>query len=159
MREKEETMFRDIDLPVAEAIVQDRNRRAAEFRLEHQARTHSRGLTRRGPNIAPAKEKEFRCLQSWLAASDRLDQLIEATEPSGERGQVPTPAPVVTTVAQRAAAPPAGLPPRRLAADAPTSKQFVVGGLARRTGQALRRIGEGLEKWGGAVPTGESDPA
>jgi hypothetical protein len=42
-------------------------------------------------DIEPAKEEEFRYLQSWLAFSDRLDRLIEATGPSGRPEQVPTP--------------------------------------------------------------------
>ncbi len=145
MREKEETMFRDIDLQVAETIEQERTRKASELRLEHQALTHSRGPTRRGPSIAPGKEEDFRCFQSWLAVSDRLDRLIEATEPSGKREQVPAPATTFATSEQPA--------------EAPTGKPSVVGGLAQRAGGALRRMGEGLERWGRAVPPREIDPA
>jgi hypothetical protein len=31
--------------------------------------------------ITPGKEEEFRYLQSWLAESEWLDRLVEATEP------------------------------------------------------------------------------
>jgi hypothetical protein len=43
-------------------------------------------------NVAPGKDHEYRHLCGWLAASDRLDRLIEATEP--HRVQAPAPAPV-----------------------------------------------------------------
>jgi hypothetical protein len=138
-------MFRDIDLPVAKTIVQDRIRKAAEFRLERRARTHSREPTSRGPIVAPGREEEFRSLQSWLSFSHRLDRLIEATEPSSTTEEVPVPATIVAN-AER----PAG---------APAHQPSVVGRLARHVGQALRRIGEALEKWGGAVPASGTDAA
>jgi hypothetical protein len=157
MREKEEAMFRDIDLQVAEETMKDRNRRAAQFRLEHQARMRSSEPTGRGLRIAPGKEKEFRCLQSWLAASDRLDRLIEATERAGEPEHALAPAPVAIAAAQRDAASPEGRLSRRLAAGVPAGRRPLVGALARCAGHALRRMGEGLEAWGSAPPAEAAD--
>ncbi len=47
-------------------------------------------------DIEPGKEEEFRYLQRSLALSDRLDRLIETTEPLGEPEQAspPTFAPI-----------------------------------------------------------------
>ncbi len=42
-------------------------------------------------DIEPAKEEEFRYLQSWLAFSDRLDRLIEAAGRRRGPEHVPTP--------------------------------------------------------------------
>lgn len=89
-------------------------------------------------NVQPGKEEEFRHLQGWLAFSDRVDRLIEATEAPGETERGPAPAPVLGAVGEAAAARPAG-------------RQTVVGRLARRAGRVLRRIGEGLEAWGSGV--------
>ena len=56
------------------------------------------------PNVATGKEQECRYLRSWLAASDRLDRLIEATEP--DRDCVAAPAfALVSTVAESASYP------------------------------------------------------
>lgn len=52
----------------------------------------------------PGKEDEYRYLRSWLAASDRLDRLIEATEPEREGVVLPASAPV-STVAEAASLP------------------------------------------------------
>jgi hypothetical protein len=100
-----------------------------------------------GISIEPGREEEFRYLQGWLAFSDRLDRMIEATEPASEPEQAPAPAPVLTAAAQPAAVEadvPRQEPPRR--------RRRVLGPLLRGAGQALRRIGEGLEAWGGAPP-------
>ena len=50
------------------------------------------------------REDEYRYLRGWLAASDRLDRLIEATEPDREVVAVPTLAPV-SMVAESASRP------------------------------------------------------
>ena len=56
------------------------------------------------PNVATGKQQEYRYLRSWLAASDCLDRLVEATEP--DRDCVPAPAPApVSTVAESASCP------------------------------------------------------
>ncbi len=55
----------------------------------------------------PGKEDEYRYLRSWLAASDRLDRLIEATEPDREGVVAPVSAPLST--AAEAASLPRGL--------------------------------------------------
>ncbi len=51
-------------------------------------------------DVAPGKEEEFRYLECALALSDRLDRLIEATEPTGQ----PEPVPVLTAVPNLASA-------------------------------------------------------
>lgn len=56
------------------------------------------------PNVASGKEQEYRYLRSWLAASDRLDRLIEATEPDREGLAAPSSAPV-STVGEAASCP------------------------------------------------------
>ncbi len=56
------------------------------------------------PNVATDRQQEYRYLRSWLAASDRLDRLIEATEPRRECVAVPASAPV-STVAESASCP------------------------------------------------------
>lgn len=150
-------MFRDDGLAVAEATGQDGSREVADSHPERQGRTHSTELTKGGLRIAPGKEKEFRHVQSWLAVSDRLDQLIEATDTSGERERVRAAPPVVAATAQRAETSRKAALPRRPAAGAPTGGRPVVGGLARRAGQALRRIGEALEAWGSVPPAEAAD--
>lgn len=116
MREKEETMFRDVGLAVAEGTAQRQTREAADLDLERQGLTHSRRPTELGLRIAPGKEQEFRRLQGWLAVSNRLDRLIEATEPSGSAEEAPVPATIFATSEQSAAA--------------PTGRPSIVGGLA-----------------------------
>ena len=41
----------------------------------------------------------------------------------------------------------------------PNSRPVLLGPAARRTGRALRRIGEGLEAWGTSRPAGETNAA
>jgi hypothetical protein len=85
-------------------------------------------------DVVPGKEEEFRYAQGWLAASDRLDRLIAATDPPGEAE------------------------PQRLPLQAPSPRrQPVAGRLAQSAGQALQRIGEALEAWGSPRPTAETD--
>jgi hypothetical protein len=55
-------------------------------------------------NVASGKEDDYRYLRSWLAASDWLDRLIEATEPHRDGVAAPASAPV-STVAQSASRP------------------------------------------------------
>lgn len=50
-------------------------------------------------DVAPGKEEEFRYLERSLALSDRLDRLIEATEPSPEPALPPASASVIPTAA------------------------------------------------------------
>ena len=98
-------------------------------------------------HIVPGKEEEFRYLRGWLAASDRLDRLIAATDPPAGPEPVSKPAPVLSTAAQ----------PATTHAEAPPRRQPVVAALARRAGVALRRIGEGLEAWRSGPPARETD--
>jgi hypothetical protein len=48
---------------------------------------------------------------------------------------------------------------RRAPQRPPQSRKPVLGPAARRTGRALRRIGEGLEAWGTARPARETNAA
>lgn len=118
-----------------------------EFEAEGTRKAASPVRSRPTLDIVPGKEEEFRYLRSWLAASDRLDRLIAATEPPAEPEPMRTPPPVLSAAAQPAT-PQAEAPPRR---------QPVVTALARRAGVALRRIGEGLEAWGSGPPARETD--
>ncbi len=109
-------------------------------------------------HIVPGKEEEFRYLRGWLAASDRLDRLIAATEPPGGPEPVSVPAPVLSTAARPGTTRADTPRPRRLPSEAPPLwRQPVLGQPARRAGQVLRRIGEGLEAWGSAPPIREED--
>lgn len=57
-------------------------------------------------DVQPGKVEEFLRLSGWLAASDRLDRLIEASEPERQRVVAPAPAPApVSTVARSASRP------------------------------------------------------
>lgn len=55
-------------------------------------------------DVQPGKVEKFVRLSGWLAASDRLDRLIEASEPERQRVVAPAPAPVAT-VARSASRP------------------------------------------------------
>jgi pyruvate/2-oxoglutarate dehydrogenase complex dihydrolipoamide acyltransferase (E2) component len=88
-------------------------------------------------NVQPGKEDDLRHVLGWLAVSERVDRLIEATEAPCETEPAPARASVQNPVTERAKPP----SPRR---------QPVLGSLARRAGRTLRRIGEGLEAWGSA---------
>lgn len=133
-------MFRDIEPPVAEAIMQD-GEAASPKRRRYMV------------HIVPGKEEEFRYLRGWLAASDRLDRLIAATEHAGGPEPVSAPAPALSTAAQPATTDADAARPRQLPSQTTVARrQRVVGHLARRVGQTLQRIGEGLESWGSAPP-------
>jgi hypothetical protein len=57
-------------------------------------------------DVQPGKVEEFLRFSGWLAASDRLDRLIEATEPQRQRVVAAAPAPApVATVARSASLP------------------------------------------------------
>jgi hypothetical protein len=103
-----------------------------------------------GIRIEPGREEEFRHLQSWFAFSDRLDRMIEATEPSCGPEQTRAPAPVLSAAAQPAAVG-ADEPRQR----APRRRRPLAAPLVQGLGQVLRRIGEGPEAWGSAPPARE----
>jgi hypothetical protein len=90
------------------------------------------------PKIAPGREEEFRYLQGWLAASERLDHLVEVTEPPGGPRQAAAPDTVLAAAGQPDVTRAAIVRRQRVAA------------LAQGVGRVLRRTGEGLEAWGGA---------
>ncbi len=60
-------------------------------------------------DVAPGKEEEFRYLKRSLALSDRLDRLIEVTEPQGRTEPVSPPAAAPVTPASAAGVRPRGL--------------------------------------------------
>lgn len=99
-----------------------------------------------GFSIEPGREEEFRYLQGWLAFSDRLDRLIEATEWAHPPEQAQAPVPVLSAAAQFAAAQPAAV-----RADAP--RERATRALVRAADRALRRMGESLEAQGSPAPT------
>lgn len=108
-----------------------------------------------GISIEPGREEEFRYLQGWLAFSDRLDRMIEATESASEPERACAPAPVLTSTAQPAAVAAQAIGEDPAGQQAPQWRRRVLGPLVRGVGQALRRVGEGLEAWGGAPPARE----
>jgi len=136
-REGEGDIGRDIDLQ-AEAITRDTTRRAAELRREHEATSYPAGPTQRGLRVVPGKEKEFHRLQIWLRTSDRLDRLIEATEPPRGTQKAKLPATALVTPEE--------------SGETPDKKRSVLGGppsvRAGRRGAnpAFSRAGDGNEK-------------
>jgi hypothetical protein len=72
----------------------------------------------RDVSIEPGKEEEFRHLQGWLASSDWLDRLIEATEAAGESVDVHVPAPLPHGATRPTALPSEALRPRPVPAAA-----------------------------------------